>query len=58
VSAIILDTNAYIRCLGGSRARQNRDTLDAFETGSVLVTFDEHFDQIPNLRVLRFKPSA
>ncbi|MCX7029607.1 MAG: type II toxin-antitoxin system VapC family toxin [Spirochaetes bacterium] len=134
MSAILLDTNAYVRYLGGdervlgelgradtvflsvfvmgelfagfaggSRARQNRDTLDAFvgrpsvqlldatretaevfgalhdsmkkagtplptndlwiaahafETGSVLVTFDEHFERIPNLRVLRFEPSS
>ena len=133
MSAILLDTNAYIRYLGGdervlaelgcadtvylsvfvlgelfagfaggSRARQNRDTLDAFidrptvrlleatretaevfgalqdsmrkaraplptndlwiaahafETGSVLVTFDDHFTRIPNLRVVRFEPS-
>lgn len=133
MSSILLDTNAYIRYLGGdqrvldelgradtvfmsvfvlgelfagfsggSRARQNRATLDAFvgrlsvqildatretaevfgtlresmkkagtplptndlwiaahafETGSVLVTFDEHFDRIPNLRVLRFASS-
>jgi tRNA(fMet)-specific endonuclease VapC len=133
VSAIVLDTNAYIRFLGGdervlaelgraqivylsvivlgelfagfaggSRGRQNRDRLDAFiampgvsildatretsevygglyaamkrsgtpiplndlwiaahafETGSVLVTFDGHFDLIPGLRVLRFDPS-
>jgi tRNA(fMet)-specific endonuclease VapC len=28
-----------------------------FETGSVLVTFDEHFERIPNLRVVRFEPS-
>ena len=28
-----------------------------FETGSVLVTFDEHFERIPNLRVMRFEPS-
>ena len=133
MSAILLDTNAYIRYLGGddrllaelgradtvylsvfvlgelfagfaggSQPRQNRGTLDAFlgrpavrileatretaevfgalqdtmkkagtplptndlwiaahafETGSVLVTFDEHFTRIPNLRVLRFEPS-
>jgi tRNA(fMet)-specific endonuclease VapC len=133
VSSILLDTNAYIRYLGGdqrvldelgradtvfmsvfvlgelfagftggSRARQNRATLDTFvgrlsvqildatretaevfatlresikkagtplptndvwiaahvfETGSVLVTFDEHFDRIPNLRVLRLDSS-
>ena len=133
VSAILLDTNAYIRYLGGdqqvlaelwradtvylsvfvlgelfagfaggSRARKNREMLDAFldkpsvrildatretaevfgtlrdsmkkagtplptndlwiaahtfETGSVLVTFDEHFERIPNLRVVRFEPS-
>ena len=131
MSAILLDTNAYIRYLGGdervlgelgradtvflsvfvlgelfagfaggSRARQNHDILDAFigkptvqvldatpntaevfgalresmrktgtplpindlwiaahafETGSMLVTFDEHFERIPNLRVLRFE---
>lgn len=133
MSAILLDTNAYIRYLGGdervlaelgradtvylsvfvlgelfagfaggSRARQNRDTLDtfidrpavrlleatretaevfgtlqdsmrkagtplptndlwiaahAFETGSVLVTFDDHFTRIPNLRLLCLDPS-
>lgn len=133
MSAIVLDTNAYIRYLGGeervlaelgradtvylsvfvlgelfagfcggSRERENRDTLDAFvakpsvrvldatretaevfgalmdsmkkagtplptndlwiaahafETGSVLVTFDEHFQRIPNLRLRLFEPS-
>lgn len=133
MSAIVLDTNAYVRFLGGdervlaelgraetiylsvfvlgelcagfaggSRVRQNRDQLDAFlarpgvrvleatretaevysglhaamkragtpiplddlwiaahafETGSVLVTFDGHFDLISNLRVLRFDPA-
>ena len=133
MSGILLDTNAYIRYLGGddrvlaelgradtvylsvfvlgelfagfaggSRSRQNQDTLNAFldrpavrlleatretaevfgalqtsmkeagtplptndlwiaahafETGSVLVTFDEHFTHIPNLRILRFEPS-
>jgi tRNA(fMet)-specific endonuclease VapC len=133
LSSIVLDTNAYVRFLGGdervlaelgradavhlsmfvlgelfagfsggSRARQNRDKLDAFlarpnvsildatretaeiygglhaalkragtpiplndlwiaahafETGSVLVTFDGHFDLVPGLRVLRFDPS-
>ena len=133
MSALVLDTNAYIRFLGGdervlaelgradavylsvfvlgellagfsggSRGRQNRDRLDeflatpgvsvldatretaevygglhaamkrsgtpiplndlwiaahAFETGSVLVTFDGHFDLVPGLLVLRFDPS-
>jgi tRNA(fMet)-specific endonuclease VapC len=133
VSAILLDTNAYIRYLGGdervleelgradtvylsvfvlgelfagfaggSRSRKNRDTLDAFlgrpavrlldatretaevfgalqdsmkkagtplptndlwiaahafETGSVLVTFDPHFARVPSLRVLLLEPS-
>ena len=133
MSALVLDTNAYVRFLGGdervlaelgradavylsvfvlgelfagfsggSRGRQNRDRLDeflatpgvsvldatretaevygglhavmkrsgtpiplndlwiaahAFETGSVLVTFDGHFDLVPGLRVLRFDPS-
>ena len=133
MSAILLDTNAYIRYLGGdervleelgradtvylsvfvlgelfagfaggSRSRKNRDTLDAFlgrpavrlleatretaevfgalqdsmrkagtplptndlwiaahafESGSVLVTFDAHFTKVPGLRVLLFEPS-